>query len=116
MRNDGVDIAKCTDKISNGFQVSFIENNEWLQFTVEVKATSKFDIAIRYSSEKEGGKVYLEQDGTPISETIVLPVSGGETIWKTAFLKNISLKKGPNTIRVHFEGGNFNLNYIEFKQ
>ena len=116
MRNDGVDIAKCTDKITNGFQVSFIENNEWLQFTVEVKATSKFDVVVRHSSEKDGGKLYLEQDGKKISEIIALPASGGETTWKTTLLKKVSLKKGSNTIRVHFEGGNFNLNYIEFKQ
>ncbi|HQZ24038.1 MAG TPA: cellulase family glycosylhydrolase [Flavobacterium sp.] len=115
MRNDGVDIVKCTDQITNGFHVSFIEDGEWLQFTVEVKTPSVFDVAIRYSSEKVGGKLYLEQDGKKISETIALPVSGGETIWKTIFLKNVSLKKGSNTIRVHFEGGNFNLNYLEFK-
>ena len=115
MRNDGVDIVKCTDQITNGFHVSFIEDEEWLQFTVEVKNQNVFDVAIRYSNEKDGGKLYLEQDGKKISETIALPVSGGETIWKTIFLKNISLKKGSNTIRVHFEGGNFNLNYLEFK-
>ena len=115
MRNDGVDIVKCTDQITNGFHVSFIEDEEWLQFTVEVKNQNVFDVAIRYSNEKDGGKLYLEQDGKKISETIVLPVSGGETIWKTIFLKKISLKKGSNTIRVHFEGGNFNLNYLEFK-
>ena len=115
MRNDGVDIVKCTDQITNGFHVSFIEDEEWLQFTVEVKNQNVFDVAIRYSNEKDGGKLYLEQDGKKISETIALPVSGGETIWKTIFLKNVSLKKGNNTIRVHFEGGNFNLNYLEFK-
>ena len=115
MRNDGVDIVKCTDQITNGFHVSFIEDGEWLQFTVEVKNQNIFDVAIRYSSEKVGGKLYLEQDGKKISETIALPVSGDETIWKTIFLKNVSLKKGSNTIRVHFEGGNFNLNYLEFK-
>lgn len=115
MRNDGVDIVKCTDKITNGFQVSFIGDGEWLQFTVELKTPSAFDVAIRYSSEKVGGKLFLEQDGKKISETIVLTSTGGETIWKTVFLKNVSLKKGSNKIRVHFEGGNFNLNYLEFK-
>jgi len=115
MRNDGVDIVTCTDKTTNGFQVSFIEDGEWLQFTVEVKTPSVFDVAIRYSSEKAGGKLYLELDGKKISETIELTSTGGETIWKTVFLKNVSLKKGSNKIRVHFEGGNFNLNFIEFK-
>jgi endoglucanase len=114
MRNDGVDIVSCTDEITNGFQVSFIEEGEWLQFTVDVKNSSTFDVGIRYSSEKLEGKLYLEQEGKKISETIELTSTGGETIWKTVILKNVALKKGSNTIRVHFLGGNFNLNYIEF--
>lgn len=116
MRNDGVDIEACTDKVTNGFQVSYIEEGEWLQFTVDVKKPSNFTVDIRYSSEKAGGKLYLEQDGTKISETTELPVTGGETLWKTLTLKNVTLKQGINKIRVHFDGGDFNLNYLEFKK
>ncbi|WP_348825411.1 cellulase family glycosylhydrolase [Flavobacterium aestuarii] len=116
MRNDGVDIEACTDKKTNGFSVSFIEDKEWLQFTVAVKKEGSFDVDVRYSNEKAGGKLYLEQDNVKISETIELPVSGGFTAWKTVTLKNINLKQGINKIRVHFEGGNFNLNFLEFKK
>lgn len=115
MRNDGVDIESCTDKETNGFQVAFIENKEWLQFTVDVKKEANFDAAVRYSSEKAGGKLYLEQDNVRISESINLPISGGLTTWKTVTLKNVTLKQGVNKIRVNFEGGNFNLNFLEFK-
>jgi endoglucanase len=116
MRNDGVDIETCTDKATNGFQVSFIEDTEWLQFTVDVKKEGSFDVEVRYSSEKAGGKLYLELEGAKISETIQLPISSGFTTWKTATLKNVALKQGMNKIRVHFEGGNFNLNFLEFKK
>jgi endoglucanase len=116
MRNDGVDIESCTDKTTNGFQVSFIEDTEWLQFTVDVKKETNFDVDIRYSSEKEGGKLYLEVDGVKVSETIELPVSGELTNWKTITIKNVAIKQGINKIRVHFEGGNFNLNFLEFKK
>ncbi|WP_281227845.1 cellulase family glycosylhydrolase [Flavobacterium aquiphilum] len=116
MRNDGVDIQTCTDKITNGFQVSFIEEGEWLQFTVDVKAQGNFNVEVRYSSEKTGGKLHLEQDGKKISETAELPVTGGQSVWKTIVLKNVALKQGMNKIRVHFDGGNFNLNYLEFKK
>jgi len=115
MRNDGVDIVACTDRITSGFHVSFIEDGEWLQFTVDVKNQNVFDVAIRYSSEKTEGKLYLEQDGNKISQTIDLTSTGGETIWKTILLKNVTLQKGNNKVRVHFVGGNYNLNYLEFK-
>jgi endoglucanase len=116
MRNDGVDIIECKDKISNGYAVSFIEDKEWLQYTVDVKEQANYDVSIQYSSEKEGGKLYLEVDGVKISESIELPVSGGVTTWKTATLKNVMLKQGVQKIRVHFEGGNFNFNFLEFQK
>lgn len=116
MRNDGVDIEICKDKITNGYQVSFIEDKEWLQFTVHVSKATNFDVAIRYSNEKSQGKLYLESEGIKISESIELPISGSLTTWKTVTLKNVSLKQGINKIRVHFEEGNFNLNFLEFKE
>ncbi|HSD06928.1 cellulase family glycosylhydrolase [Flavobacterium sp.] len=115
MRNDGVDISVCTDKITNGYEVSFIEDKEWLQFTVDVKKGGNFNVEVRYSSEKAGGKLYLENEGIKISESIALPISGGLKTWKTVTLKNVTLKQGVNKIRVHFEGGSFNLNFLEFK-
>jgi endoglucanase len=116
MRNDGVDIESCTDKTTNGFNICFIDNDEWLQYTVELNAPKTFDVAIRYASEAAGGKLYLAGENGKISETVTLPVTGGLRMWKEITLKNIVLKQGINKIRVHFEGGNFNFNFLEFKK
>ena len=115
MRNDGVDIQPCNDKITNGFNICFIEDNEWLQYTFELISEKAFDVDIRYSSDMSGGKLYLEDENGKRSETITIPSSGGLNIWKTVTLKNVVLKKGTNKIKVHFEKGNFNLNFLEFK-
>lgn len=116
MRNDAVDIIKCTDKKSNGYAVSFIEKDEWLQYTVEVAKSNKYEVEIRYSNQKAEGKFYLIDDkGNRLSETISLPFSGGEDLWKTIIIKNIQLNKGIQKIRIFFVEGNFNLNYLEFK-
>jgi endoglucanase len=116
MRNDGVDIESCTDVISNGFQVAFIEDGEWLQYTVEVKSKTTFDVAVRYASNAAGGKLYLEDKNGRISETITIPSSGGINNWKTVTLKNVVLQQGTNKVKVRFEKGNFNLNFLEFKK
>lgn len=116
MRNDAVDIIKCTDKKSNGYAVSFIEKDEWLQHTVEVAKSNKFEVEIRYSNQKAEGKFYLIDDkGNRLSETISLPFSGGDDVWKSITLKNIQLNKGIQKIKIFFVEGNFNLNYLEFK-
>lgn len=114
MRNDGVDIEKCNDTISNGYNVCFIDDSEWLQYTFELSAKKDFDVAIHYSSQTSGGKLYLEDESGRISKTITLPTSGNETNWKTIILKKVALQKGINRIKVHFEKGGFKLNYFEF--
>lgn len=115
MRNDGVDIQKCNDKVSNGYNVSFIEDGEWLQYTIDTDGPKTFNVSIRYSNIKANGKVYLvDENGNKLSKSIILPASGGNSKWATLPLGTVSLKSGENKIRIYFEKGNFNLNYIEF--
>lgn len=115
MRNDGVDIETCTDVTSNGFQVAFIEDGEWLQYTVVNQKQNTYNVAIRYTSHNAGGKLHLENQNGRISETITLPSSGGFDKWKTATLKNVKLPEGINKIKIRFDKGNFNLNFLEFR-
>nr|WP_314897528.1 cellulase family glycosylhydrolase [uncultured Flavobacterium sp.] len=116
MRNDGVDIESCNDKSTNGFHVAFIEDGEWLQYTFDLNTEHTFDVAIRYSSDVAGGKLFLKDENGQLSETITIPSSGGINNWQTVTLKNVVLKRGTNAIKVYFEKGNFNLNFLEFKK
>ncbi|TDD95520.1 cellulase family glycosylhydrolase [Flavobacterium cellulosilyticum] len=115
MRNDGVDIKSCNDTITNGFNVCFIDDNEWLQFTIDLNSDNEFDVDIRYSNAVAGGKLYLEDENGKISKTISIPFSADAIVWKTVTLKNVALKQGINKVKVHFKKGNFDLNYLEFK-
>lgn len=115
MRNDGVDILPCKNTDSNGYQVSFIEDGEWLLFTTEVSKQKVFKVAIRYSSKNSEGKLYLETENGIKSKSIVLPATGSDDNWKTIILSDVNINSGTNKIKVVFEKGGFNLNYLEFK-
>jgi endoglucanase len=115
MRNDGVDIEKCDDKQGTGFSVGFIEAGEWLQYTV-FSTVTKFSVDVRYSNAGETGKIAIEDETGNILATIELPKTGGKDIWKTITAKNIVLKKSTNKLKMKFEKGGFNLNYVEFKK
>ncbi len=115
MRNDGVDILPCGDTGSNGFQVSFIEDKEWLQYTVQAGKEGNYSVAVRYSSPETEGRLRIELENGTASEYISLPSTAGKDKWKTAVLANIKLKAGKNKIKVVFEKGGFNLNYLDFK-
>jgi len=114
MRNDGVDIEECKDKSNVGFAVGFIEVGEWLQFSVNAQDTN-FNIDIRYANTGDTGKLTIENESGNVLATIELPKTGGNDIWKTVTVKNISLKKGSNKLKVKFKKGGFSLNYFEFK-
>jgi len=114
MRNDGVDILPCKDADSNGYQVSFIEDGEWLLFTTEVSKQKVFKVAIRYSSKNSEGKLHLENENGIKSKSIVLPATGSDDNWKTIILSDVNINSGTNKIKVVFEKGGFNLNYLEF--
>ncbi|MNY56383.1 Carbohydrate binding module (family 6) [compost metagenome] len=106
----------CKDSGSNGYQVSFIEDGEWLQYTVEVSKSSVYNVSIRYSRENLEGKLHLEIENGKKSEPITLAPTGGNDKFKTVILSGIELKKGANKIKVFFDNGGFNLNYLDFSE
>lgn len=113
MRNDGVDIYLCKDKITNKYFVGKTEKGEWLQYTVKSAQARKYKASIRYNNESSQASelVIKTEDGDDLA-TIKLPPTG-KGIWKTVSVNNVALNKGENKLRLYFEAGNANLNYFE---
>ncbi|MPT33338.1 MAG: carbohydrate-binding protein, partial [Chryseobacterium sp.] len=115
MRNDGVDIYACKDKINNGFYVGKTEKGEWLQYTVKSNQARKYTAAFRYNNDsgQVSELVIKTQNGDDLA-TIKLPPTG-KNVWKTVSGGNVNLNSGENKLRLYFEAGNANLNYFELK-
>lgn len=113
MRNDGVDIQDCTDIKSNGFEVFDIEDNEWLLFTVNVEQSGNYNIDIRYSGNEANGKLYLVINEESKSTSIELPPTDN---YSHVTLSKVVLNKGVNKIKMVFEKGGFQLNYLDFSK
>jgi endoglucanase len=111
-RNDGVDIQQCTDSITNGYNVGWIEDGEWLQFTVFSPDDAVYTASLRYSAKTSEGKVQLTANGVS-AEMITLPPTGDHHSWKTSAACSVSLSKGWNRVRIFMQKGGFNLNYLE---
>lgn len=114
MRNDGVDIYKCNDKITNQYYVGKTEAGEWIQYTFNAKADKSYSFDIRYSSNNNG-KIRIEDASGKQLATFSLNSTGGNDIWKTVSATGVNLKKGENKIRIIFENDGVNLNYFEVK-
>jgi hypothetical protein len=113
-RNDGVDIETCTDSISNGYQVGWILDGEWLQYTLFTDKSSSYDIHIRSASQSIPGELQLFINGNSSGNILTLPVTGSYSNWQTSAIKSVKLTAGMNRIRLMAVKGGFNLNYLQF--
>lgn len=114
MRNDGVDIYKCNDKVSNQYYVGKTEAGEWLQYTLQSKGDKNYTLDLRYSAANDA-KIRIETASGKVLATLSLASTGGNENWKTVSAKNINLQKRENKIRIVFENDGVNLNYFELK-
>lgn len=114
MRNDGVDIYACNDKVTNGYYVGKTENGEWLQYTLNINQTKEYKLDIRYNNESaESSRVSIKDESGEILAQIDLPPTDKE--WKTISGQRINLSKGKKKLRLYFDTGNANINFFELK-
>ena len=112
-RNDGVDIEACSDSLTNGFNVGWIEDGEWLQYTINVEKTDLYNLNIRIASGHESNIQILVND-VAVVENILLKEGAGDKDWETTTVTNIHLTKGISRFKIFVVKGDFKLNYFEF--
>jgi len=116
-RNDGVDIDVCTDTDakSKGYAIGYIDANEWVQYTIDVKQPAGYNLSVRYASGSSGGTFHIEKDGVNISGQVKVTGTGGWQIWKSITVPSVILYQGIQKLKIVFETSGYNLNFIEFK-
>ncbi|MEA4850667.1 MAG: cellulase family glycosylhydrolase, partial [Paludibacter sp.] len=114
-RNDGVDIENCSDAVSNGFHVGWVEDGEWMQYSIQSAEAMTYNVLLRYASQSATARVYIEINGKRASKTVSLSPSGGWSVWKTAAIPNVIVPAGTVKVKIVFETGGANFNYFQFK-
>lgn len=103
---DGVDIEICSE---GGYNLTSLENGEWLTYTIAIPSTGLYNIAIRYASANANGKIKFSVAGEDITSELTVPFGGdnsaGLTDWKDYSIANdVILKKGVQAIKIHISG------------
>jgi beta-glucanase (GH16 family) len=116
-RNDGVDIERNTDDInSNGFHVGFVNQGEWMKYTVDINETAVYKASIRLASEQTGGEFFLTIDDQEVTTTQVVSATGGWTQFTTFEINDIILPEGEHSLKLHINNDiAVNLSSIEFE-
>lgn len=115
-RNDGVDIEKSTDQSSFGsYNVGFIEDGEWIKYTVDVKTAGKYTVKCIVASQQTGGAFRLVLDGTQgLTGFLNVPNTGGWQNWQGVAQDNVDIPAGKHTITFQVVTGGFNIKGFDF--
>ncbi|MEN8663023.1 MAG: carbohydrate-binding protein [Lentimonas sp.] len=96
---DGVDISACSE---GGYQLTEIEDGEWVSYTVSVEDAGAYQLAVRYAAA-EDVTIRFEFAGSDVTGNVTLPSTGGATNWASYLVGNdLSLTKGVQSLRVYF--------------
>jgi aryl-phospho-beta-D-glucosidase BglC (GH1 family) len=114
-RNDGVDIEATSDPIptSNGYDVGWTVNGEWLQYTATVDSTAAYNVQMRYAGPA-GSIVKFLANETDITGSQTVPSSGGYQNWNVLNFTDVVLYKGTQKLKFLFEKGGINLGFFTF--
>lgn len=115
--SEGVDIEACSE---GGFNIGWIRQGEWTEYTVDVQTAGDYDVTARVASQTTGGLFHLEfaeGPGDPVSTGMfIAPVTGGWQTWTTV-ASTVSLEAGQHVMRFVNDGSassEYNLNRFEF--
>lgn len=98
-------------------RISFIQGNEWLEYTIEVAQTGYYDLRVKHQTRRtpefEALSVsFPDENITLFSNQILSHTGSGNFI--TDLLGNVLLEKGRHVIRFHMLSYGFDLDHFEF--
>lgn len=114
-RDTGVDIQTATE---NGFNVGWICEGEWIEYTVDVQQAGTYTLDARVSSFATGGAFHFEIDGQDITGPMSFARTNGWQNWTTVSAE-VELEAGVQVIRFvndSLAGQEYNFNYFELTQ
>jgi hypothetical protein len=109
-RSDGVDILPCSD--AYGLKVAYTDSGEWLNYTVNITSTDRYNLYARVSSAISSAKIRILVDGKAVASDVQLPNTGGWDNWQTVYLGRARLKAGTRKLKLEFVEGGADLTQI----
>ena len=107
----GTDVdAETTSDTGGGCNVGWTAGGEWLEYDIS-SSGGTFDLVLRLAANSGGKTVTVKLDGNVVG-TVTAPSLGWQT-WRDRTISNVSIPAGGHTLRVEFNNGGVNFNYID---
>ena len=109
--NEGVDI-ETTGDVGGGFNVSFIQDGEFLTYDVDVAEAGTYNVVLRVatpSADTQSAEVIINGQ----TYTATFDFTGGWQEYTDVLVTNVNLGAGTQELRIDAKSSEFNLNYID---
>ncbi len=119
-REDEVDIvdisdSKCGAEACKGYAIGYTQDDEWVEYTINVAADAKYDITANIATASETSGMQLFVDDKEITEAITFEkIDSVWTTYKVVDIGSVDLKKGEHVLKLLITGGYLNVDWIEF--
>ena len=119
-REDEVDIvdisdSKCGDGACSGYAIGYTQDDEWVEYTVNVEADANYDITANIATAYETSGMQLFVDDKAITDAITFEkVDSVWTTYKVVDIGSVELKKGEHVLKLLITGGYLNVDWIQF--
>jgi hypothetical protein len=110
--SEGVDITTSCDPAGGGYVINNFQTGEWLNYTISVPTTGRYDIAIKASNNYATGTFLAQINGVDVTG----PISGLKTGNWCTFMwfgkVGVPLTAGTHVLKIMAHTQYFNLNSI----
>jgi hypothetical protein len=113
-RATDVDLERTTDA-GGGFNVGWIRPGEWVEYTIDVQASTTYILSLRVASIWSTAVVQVSIDGRVDPGEQDVPNTGAWQAWQTIDTPAVSMTAGRHTVRIATRTGGFNLNWIRWR-
>ncbi len=108
----GIETENTSDA-GGGKNVGYIDNGDWLTYSINVPTTATYKVSYRVAALAGGGQFQLEKaGGSPVYGNVNVPATGGWQNWQTVS-HNVVLPAGEQLIAIAAVTGGFNINWLK---
>ena len=109
-----VDVQLTSDPADPNCNVGWTDPGEWLEYDLTVASAATYDLTLRVASVSSGQTMHVEIDGVNVSGARASPGAGFQS-FADVVVPSVRLSSGAHVLRLVFDNGQININYVEFK-
>ncbi len=100
---------ETTSDAGGGFNVGYIDNNDWMSYTINVPTTGTYNLQFRVATAYAGGQFTIRKGSSDLV-TVNVPNTGGWQNWVTVN-SSVYLTAGQQDLVIYTKVGGWNINW-----